>query len=201
MQTDHEWQRPIRWAYDEPHCLCPLTEQEAERAAAWAEVWADHHKPANMTARHGQYIAPPKVQATEHEGEMALAYVRQQMSAEELERFIETGEWPYSMSSMGSGSFTDESDPLVSHHIGHDGRGINARRPSAEGMASDREWHGFWKPRRYQQHNPGHQAYAPQPKPYSQDEGRWEIKWSQIRALLRAERDAALQAELQPSLF
>lgn len=201
MQTDHEWQRPIRWAHDQPHCLCPLTEEEAERAAAWADLWAEHWKPVNMSGATRQYKPVPKVQATEHEGEMALQYVRHHLSGEELERFLETGDRPYSLSNMGSSSFTDETDPFVSYQVGYDSRGINGNREGEEAKAEDREYFGFWKPRQFQHHNPGHQAYAPPPRSYRQAIGKWEIRWGRIRSMLQAERDAVREAEIQPSLF
>lgn len=201
MQTDYEWQRPIRWAGDEPHCLCPLTEAESVRAAAWAELWAEQYNPAKMSGRVREYRPVPKVQADEDEGRMALQYVRDHLSDEELERFLDSGERPYSLTNSGSCTFTDESDPLVGYHVGYDGRGVNGNRESEESKAADREWFGFWRPRYHDHHNPGHQAYAPPPKPYRQAIGRWEISWSQVRLMLQGEREAARQAELQPSLF
>lgn len=95
MQTDYEWQRPIRWAGDEPHCLCPLTEGESVRAAAWAELWAEQYNPVKMSGRVREYQPVPKVLADEDERRMALQYVRDHLSDEELERFLDSGDRPY----------------------------------------------------------------------------------------------------------
>lgn len=93
--------------------LCPLTEAEAERAAVWTEAW-DAKSKSNTTSR--EEWPPPKVQANEYEGKLALLYVREKLG-EHLEAFIEMGERPRSLSSMGDSSFTEPADPLVGYDL------------------------------------------------------------------------------------
>lgn len=189
-----EWKRPVvPWrAYD---CLCPLTQEADLRAATWRRAWAD--RPAVT----GGSVRRPNVAPTAEESQLLVAYARS-LLGKGLEAFLDSGERPYGMY-QGGGSFRDPNDRLVTHNLEHDGRGVSGARRLPERVAADRAWAAYWTPRRYEQHNPGHQAHSPMPTPFSSDDtvADFRLTWEQVRKLMVAKREEAASEERQPRLF